>query len=990
MKQLQIYYLMFCLVLSGCTPSSNQDTIQAPEIYACDAEQVSLSMTGKVFLGGGNTFSRGDLQSNEAARSGQYSCKLHKGNDIGMSCRLQDLIPGEYVEVSIWMFGDEGLGSIVLSHGSDYYKRIFVPVVVDSSGWQKLSYNLAVMEPIDELVVYGYNADTTPVYFDDLLVKRLPERPTYYPADSAINISVPKATLSQLDSFRMVALRNGVIDNSLKTYFDAAIFQGEDSIPIKLRIKGDWTDHLEGDKWSFRIKVRKGYSFNGLKSFSIQSPHTRSYLEEYVAHKLFEREDVLTTRYDFLPVKLNGKNLGLYAIEEHFDKQLVESKNRREGPILKLDEDGHWEKVRFDLNNENKVTIPVYRAAAILPFKQKRTSSSKQLLGQFMIAQNLLGQYKNLSENPEDLIDMNLMAKYYALMDICGIHHSIHWHNHRFYYNPITARLEPIAFDCHAEPLPNVVRLPICGFKHVHGWKNPSYENLLFYHVANNPGFQKLYAFHLKRFSSPDYLASFFDEIHSDLVDRETLIGNEFGGYQIDRLKYVSNAEKIRQELPAYEQACREGSIGFVAAEPFYSSDLPDSTYFSQTGLKAYLSSFADSTSVVEVVNFSLSEIEIEGYSLVSESDSIIKLSSPTLLSSYSGNNESYSLSLPGHVASLWFRPKNGQFVSSKKKVLQWPRPNSKNPRKELERTILKDSKYWTIEDSIITFKKNMYLNIVLFIPAGYHVEIPPGARILLGPGGGILSYSPVHANGIQQSPITINAQNNNNHGFQILSPAGKSALNWVEFTGMNTLNYKSWSLTGGVTFYDAQVDLNQCSFLGGVSEDALNLVRCQFNLSNLTVVNCAFDGFDADFCNGVVSNSRLSGTGNDGLDFSGSNILVVNCSLSEIGDKGISGGEASEVHVDSCSIENAEMGIVSKDQSKLEIFNTELKNCKVGLAAYQKKDEYGPAIVQSQQVQISETKKDFLLGIGSNISLDDSVYIGKKQIDVDSLYFDK
>ena len=99
-----------------------------------------------------------------------------------------------------------------------------------------------------------------------------------------------------------------------------------------------------------------------------------------------------------------------------------------------------------------------------------------------------MGQYKNLSENPEDLIDMNLMAKYYALMDICGIHHSIHWHNHRFYYNPITARLEPIAFDCHAEPLPNVVRLPICGFKHVHGWKNPSYENLLFYHVANNPG----------------------------------------------------------------------------------------------------------------------------------------------------------------------------------------------------------------------------------------------------------------------------------------------------------------------------------------------------------------------------------------------------------------------------------------------------------------------------------------------------------------------
>lgn len=27
--------------------------------------------------------------------------------------------------------------------------------------------------------------------------------------------------------------------------------------------------------------------------------------------------------------------MGVYAYEEHFDKQLVESNNRREGPILK-------------------------------------------------------------------------------------------------------------------------------------------------------------------------------------------------------------------------------------------------------------------------------------------------------------------------------------------------------------------------------------------------------------------------------------------------------------------------------------------------------------------------------------------------------------------------------------------------------------------------------------------------------------------------------
>ena len=30
------------------------------------------------------------------------------------------------------------------------------------------------------------------------------------------------------------------------------------TVPIKLRLKGDWNDHLVGRKWSFRIRVRDG------------------------------------------------------------------------------------------------------------------------------------------------------------------------------------------------------------------------------------------------------------------------------------------------------------------------------------------------------------------------------------------------------------------------------------------------------------------------------------------------------------------------------------------------------------------------------------------------------------------------------------------------------------------------------------------------------------------------------------------------------------
>ena len=84
--------------------------------------------------------------------------------------------------------------------------------------------------------------------------------------------------INNLKLYRNIALKNGVIDKSLKKYVQATIsYNGKESL-IKLRLKGDWVDHLKSDKWSFRIKVTGDNAFLGLKSFSIQSPHTRSFL----------------------------------------------------------------------------------------------------------------------------------------------------------------------------------------------------------------------------------------------------------------------------------------------------------------------------------------------------------------------------------------------------------------------------------------------------------------------------------------------------------------------------------------------------------------------------------------------------------------------------------------------------------------------------------------------------------------------------------------
>ena len=60
---------------------------------------------------------------------------------------------------------------------------------------------------------------------------------------------------------------------------------------------------------------------------------------------------------------------------------------------------------------------------------------------------SLLEGFRRRELKTSDVFDVKQMAKYFAVADLCGAEHATRWHNVRFYYNPVTSRLEPIGFD---------------------------------------------------------------------------------------------------------------------------------------------------------------------------------------------------------------------------------------------------------------------------------------------------------------------------------------------------------------------------------------------------------------------------------------------------------------------------------------------------------------------------------------------------------------
>ncbi|MCB0622289.1 MAG: CotH kinase family protein, partial [Saprospiraceae bacterium] len=209
---------------------------------------------------------------------------------------------------------------------------------------------------------------------------------------------------------------------------------------------------------------------------------------------------LLNLQYDFVQVKLTvvdgatveSKELGLYALEEFFDKQLVERNQRREGVILKVDEDPLWQEradfiaQRMDLKDLEYLSQVQYEDLNILPFSAKKVMEDPNLHRQFLTARELFQDFIEGKRLISEVFDVEKLAKYNAICNLLGANHALLAHNYRVYYNPINSRLEPIGFDANAL---------------VKEWYPYSYH-----HADRDPNYQAAYARALEEVTGQEYI----------------------------------------------------------------------------------------------------------------------------------------------------------------------------------------------------------------------------------------------------------------------------------------------------------------------------------------------------------------------------------------------------------------------------------------------------------------------------------------------------
>ncbi|MDD9898252.1 MAG: right-handed parallel beta-helix repeat-containing protein, partial [Candidatus Melainabacteria bacterium] len=227
-----------------------------------------------------------------------------------------------------------------------------------------------------------------------------------------------------------------------------------------------------------------------------------------------------------------------------------------------------------------------------------------------------------------------------------------------------------------------------------------------------------------------------------------------------------------------------------------------------------------------------------------------------------------------------------------------------------------------------------------LEIPQGYNLVVNQDTKLEFATNGCMMVYGTIKTNpqaSLELAPVA----------------AGWSGIHFLNNQDLNLRNIKISSIgdssygvkcggrdfSGGVSFFDTKVELENVQVLNSNVEDAMHFLRSELVMKNSLVSGAQSDAIDADFSNLQINNSKLEGSKGDGLDLSGSLALLKGLESINQTDKGLSVGENSNIFVFDSKFSSKEYCIAIKDSSRLYLdLATELVECKTPVGEYIKK----------------------------------------------------
>lgn len=734
-----------------------------------------------------------------------------------------------------------------------------------------------------------------------------------------ISLDIKHQDYQKLAYFREQSLKQGYIVAEAKEETVKAIVTHEGkSYDAKVRLIGQNLDHIEDEsKWSLKVALKGSHTLMGMKKMSLVNPFARGSanenpVNEWLCHQLSAKENLIHLRYSFVDVTINGKEVGIYALEENFNKRLIESNNEREGIIFKPSMNG------IEVYGEEYMQ-------SIPKFNQQRD-----------LLESLWEGFLNKEVKVNELFDLEKMASYYAIADIVNGQHT-HWlGNTQYFFNPISRLIEPIGREWES---PYHERASLYLFNPLY---DADYHKLLF----EDKEFVQAYIATLEKMCQKEYLDEFFVSIADDLENNLSVLHKDYPFYSFSSDFLYDNQKVLLSDM--------EHKSPKVSAY-IDRSDHKDWTIVLQSGqsLPIHVDHLLWSDTVV-VKDFK-------------QENNKIVVSRKWFDEELNEGQLSIAYNLPGR--SL-LKKKVVQLHDAKAMEGMYRFPVKNYSLNHPALVLDEENKTYTFQVG----EWNIQQRIV--IPRGYSLHCKGNTKLDFTKKGALLSYGDIQFKGTEKEPIYVLSSDSTGEGISVIKSPIKSKLSFVNFEHQNTMKEFGWAMTGAVCAYESEMLFENCLFANNfVGDDYVNFFKSDFVLESCVFLNTKSDAFDSDFCKGEIRNCKFINSGNDAIDCSGSDVLITDVLMDGVGDKGLSAGEKSNFDAHNVVIKNAELAVACKDNSFITGSNIRIDSSRIAYTAYQKKPEYGAASIIVSESKVDNFERIALLERRSSIVVNGTVY---------------
>jgi len=761
---------------------------------------------------------------------------------------------------------------------------------------------------------------------------------------STFNIAVSSDAYRILSAKRDEAIKRGLLFTSKDDLVDADIKIDGKEYACKLRLKGDLLDHLSGERWSFRIMLKGNQEWNGMNTFSIHNSKARSHTAEWLMHELFRQEGILVPAYDFIKVQLNGKDLGVYAYEHHFEDQMLEKNGRGLGPILKHNDDAYWENVHKKLK-----PFPWIEASQIELFNKEyiKDPAFKQ---SFDIAHSMLNDFVQEKTTASEVFDIDLMAKYFAMLDLSHAWHAAQFTNIRFYLNNFTGKLEPIAFDCFGDHMPNVTADWLAygesfnnrTSKDAAYARSDVYKYLMFQDIT----FYEVYMKYLDKYTDPKILNQFRNEYAKSLESRVKFINtdNAYKDYKPDWETIFGKAFFTRKKLDAK----------------------PDMS------LKAFR------------VNNSAQEISMESYHYFplqvlgfgNENEITFELPEPVIIEAYNSlvPIRRYEYAHTQEIEYIYYGTLGLKGIHkikvSKSSV---PLENVETQQFNLEQFVslpFVDQ----VGDEIKVASGRHKINFPVILPEDKILKISAGTEIEFTKNGCIYSKSPIIARGSKSNPIKIFSDGNKGSGILITDVKVKSIFTHCLFEGLSDYKSKNVTAKGAVNIYRSEAEFSNCQFYNIKSREALSMWYSEVKLEQCFFRDCLGTAINSKYSSSDIIRCDFTSIGKNGISAEKGSTKVSESNFREILNRALDFGDNAKVYGQSNSIFDSYQSLYVTNQADVRLVKFWNENITRGLEV--RGQENTPPKVDIEQFKFKNIKTLYLIEQGFYIMVN-----GKREL---------